>query len=255
MPFGLYISAEGAHAQNRRMEVIANNLANVDTTGFKRQLAVFQARYTESVARGYELPGSGGPDDLPGGVIVPMTKTELTPGPLKETGTPTDFAMRGEGFFLIQKGDETYLTRSGSFRLTEQGELVTEFGGERYYVLSDAGQKILLNPRDLGPWEVSPQGVVRQAGLVQNLAVVRPRSADDVVPVGENLFRVREEAEPVPLPERQIAQGYLEMSAVQPTNEMVALLETSRLLEANINMLQTQDQMLAGLFNRVLKTA
>ncbi|NMC21986.1 MAG: flagellar biosynthesis protein FlgF, partial [Thermogutta sp.] len=53
----------------------------------------------------------------------------------------------------------------------------------------------------------------------------------------------------------RIAQGYLEMSAVQPTNEMVALLETSRLLEANINMLQTQDQMLAGLFNRVLKTA
>ncbi len=255
MPFGLYLSAEGAHAQSRRMEVIANNLANVDTTGFKRQLAILQARHTESIARGYDIPASGSLGDLPGGVIVPMTKTELTRGPMKETGSPTDFAIRDDGFFLVQKDDVPYLTRAGSFRITERGELVTEFGGEQYYVLSDAGQKILLNPRDLGPWEVSPQGVVRQAGVIQNIAVVRGKSPDDVVPVGENLFRVNGEAEPVPLADRQIAQGYLEMSAVQPTNEMVALLETSRLLEANINMLQTQDQMLAGLFNRVLRTA
>ena len=105
------------------------------------------------------------------------------------------------------------------------------------------------------PWRVNPQGVVEQQGLVQNIAVVRPASKDSLLPVGENLFRATSQPEPIPLAQRQVAQGYLEMSSVQPTLAMVELLEASRLLEANLAMVQTQDQMLANLFSRVLRSA
>lgn len=252
MPYGLYIAAEGAHAQDRRLTVLANNLANVDTVGFKRQLAIFQARYTEPIARGNELPGSGRWTDLSGGVVVSMTKTDFSQGPLKETRSPFDFAIRGDGFFTVQKDNEVFLTRAGNFQLNGNGQLVTQFGGDQYLVLNDAGQPIVLDGSR--PWRVNAQGVVEQQGMVQNIAVVRPTSKDSLLPVGENLFRSTTQPEPVPLPQRQIAQGYLEMSSVQPTLAMVELLEASRLLEANLAMVQTQDQMLSNLFNRVLRT-
>lgn len=233
--------------------VLANNLANVDTVGFKRQLAICQARYTEPVSRGLESPGSGRWPDLSGGVVVAMTKTDFSSGPLKETRNPTDFAIRGEGFFTVQKENEVFLTRAGNFQLNGKGQLVTQFGSDQYLVLNDAGQPIVLDGSR--PWRVSPQGVVEQQGLVQNIAVVRPASKDSLLPVGENLFRATSQPEPIPLAQRQVAQGYLEMSSVQPTLAMVELLEASRLLEANLAMVQTQDQMLANLFSRVLRSA
>ncbi|HOA52627.1 MAG TPA: flagellar hook-basal body protein [Thermogutta sp.] len=253
MPYGIYLSAEGAHAQDRRLTILANNLANVETVGFKRQLAICQARYTEPVNRGLESPGTGRWSDLSGGVVVSMTKTDFSPGPLKETRSPTDFAIRGEGFFTVQKGDEVFLTRAGNFQLNGKGQLVTQYGGEQYLVLNDAGQPIVIDGSR--PWRVNPQGVVEQEGLLQNIAVVRPASKDSLVPVGENLFRPTAQPSPVPLAQRQVAQGYLEMSSVQPTLAMVELLEASRLLEANLAMVQTQDQMLSNLFNRVLRAS
>lgn len=249
---GLYISAEGAHAQDYRLNVIANNLANIETVGFKRQLAICQARYSEPVQQGQAVIGSGEITDLSGGVLPIMTRTDLSPGPIKQTGSPTDFAIRGEGFFAIQKGDEVLLTRAGNFSLNAKGQLVTEYGAEQYLVLADGNQPITLDPRL--PWEVTSEGTIRQAGMVQNLAVLKPAPGDELVPIGENLFRTARPPEPVPLNERKVAQGFLEMSAVQPTLAMVELLETSRLLEANLNMVQTQDQMLGALFNRVLRS-
>lgn len=253
MIYGLYISAEGAHAQDYRLNVIANNLANVETIGFKRQLAICQARFSQPVDSGQAPFGTGRLSDLSGGVLPANTRTDFSPGPIKQTGSQTDFAIRGEGFFAVQKGDEILLTRAGNFSLNTRGQLVTEFGAEQYLVLSDNFQPIVLNPRL--PWEVTSEGTIRQGGAVQNLAIVRPASREDAQPVGENLYRTSQPPEPVPLNERRVAQGFLEMSAVQPTSAMVELLEASRLLEANLNMVQTQDQMLAGLFNRVLRSA
>lgn len=253
MIYGIYLSAEGAHAQDYRLNVIANNLANVDTIGFKRQLAICQARYSEPAARGLSGIGAADMENLSGGVLPAVSKTDLTPGPIKQTGSPTDFAIRGDGFFAVQKDNEVFLTRAGNFSLNSRGQLVTQFGVQQYPVLNDNLQPITLDPQL--PWEVTREGTIRQAGVVQNLAVMKPASADDLVPVGENLYRTTQPPQPVPLAERQVAQGFLEMSAVQPTLAMVELLEASRLLEANLNMVQTQDQMLGALFNRVLRSA
>lgn len=250
MAYGLYLSADGAHAQASRLEVIANNLANVDTVGFKRQLAVFQARYAEAIAQGQESPGSGSINDVGGGTMLQQTKTDFSPGPLKRTEAPTDVAITGDGFFVVQKGDEQYLTRAGNFRLTASGELVTQQG---YAVLSEGGAPIVVNPQN-GSIDVSPTGAVRQAGASQNLAIVRPASLGDLVRSGENLFKPIADTQPLPAGERNVRAGYLESSGVQPMTEMVRMIETSRAIEANVNMIQTQDQMLSGLVNRVMRT-
>lgn len=248
MAYGLYLSAEGAHAQSKRLEVIANNLANVDTVGFKRQLAVFQARYAEAIDQGLDYAGSGSVNDVGGGIMVQHTSTDFGPGPLKRTENPADMAITGDGFFLVEKGDQQFLTRAGNFRVNERGELLTQQG---YSVLNDNGTPIVLQN---GPYEVTPSGAIRQPGGMQNLAIVQPASMGDLVHVGQNLFRPLAEPQPVAPGKRSVSGGYLEMSGVSPTNEMVEMIATSRAVEANINMMQTQDQMLSGLVNRVMRS-
>ncbi|NUQ63603.1 MAG: flagellar basal-body rod protein FlgF [Pirellulales bacterium] len=249
MPYGLYISAEGAHAQSKRLEAVANNLANVDTVGFKRDLALFQARYAEAIEQGAGMPGNGSVDDLGGGVLVQQTQTDYSAGPLKRTMVPTDMAIEGDGFFMVQKDGEVFLTRAGDFQMTSDGQLTTQQG---YPVLNDAGSPIEIEPAN-GPWELTPSGTIRQRGVVQNLAVVKPASLGDLVKTGENLFRPLAETEPVAAGQRHVVSGYLEASAVRPTTELMEMIEASRAVEINLSMMQTQDQMLSALVNRILR--
>jgi flagellar basal-body rod protein FlgF len=249
MPYGLYISAEGANAQSSRLDVIANNLANVDTVGFKRELASFQARYAEAIDKGAAMPGAGALEDIGGGILFRQTKTDFSPGPVKNTQNPAHVAILGEGFFTVKKGDETLLTRAGNFEFNARGELVTPQG---YTVLDESGAPVILNVDDK-KWTISDTGALRQRGRVQNLGIVKPASYETLTKQGENLFRASKPPEAVPPDERRVASGSLEMSSVSPTLEMTALIETSRFLEANVNMMKTQDQMLGALVERVLR--
>ena len=137
-----------------------------------------------------------------------------------------------------------------TFQLTADGNLVTQQGDA---VLADDGSPIAIDPNN-GPFEVTPSGVIRQAGSTQTLAIVEPASLGDLAKVGENLFKPITEPQPVTDDHRRVGWGYVEMSAVRPTTEMVQMIETSRAVEANINMMQTQDQMLSGLVNRVMRS-
>ena len=249
MPYGLYISSEGAHAQSKRLEVISNNLANVDTVGFKRDLAVFQARYAEAIQEGMISPGEGHVEDVGGGVEFLETRTDFGPGPLKHTQQKTDLAIEGDGFFVVEKDGKEFLTRAGNFRLTATGELRTQQG---YPVLSDSGTPIVVNPQD-DTWEIGTTGSLRQLGTVQNLSIVRPNSLTELMKVGENLFLPLTAPEQIPLEQRRVMSGYIEGSGVKATSEMTAMIEASRILEANVNMMKYQDKMLNGLVNRVLK--
>jgi flagellar basal-body rod protein FlgF/flagellar basal-body rod protein FlgG len=164
----------------------------------------------------------------------------------------TDLAVRGEGFFVVQKGDQNYLTRAGNFHVNERGELLTQFGQKQFAVLDDALSPIVINRADPN-WEFSPTGQLRQGGASRNLALVQPESLGDLAREGENLFRPLGEFAPVPGGERQVAVGFLEGSGVQPTSEMIEMIETSRAVEANVNMMHAQDEMLSGLINRVMR--
>jgi flagellar basal-body rod protein FlgF/flagellar basal-body rod protein FlgG len=250
MPYGLYISAEGANAQSMKLDTISNNLANVETVGFKRELAIFQARPAEAITQGMIIAGRGALEDLGGGVEVRQTKTDFSTGPMKNTQKPSDLAIQGEGFFLVRKDDETFLTRAGNFHVTSRGELVTPQG---YAVLNESGQAVVLNP-DEKTFQFSDAGELLQRGSSpQELAIVKPESLADLVKHGENLFRSSTEVKPIPDGERRIAAGFLEASAVRPTLEMTAMIEASRIFEANVNMIKTQDQTLGSLVNQVLR--
>ncbi len=251
MPYGLYLSAEGAHAQSSRLEIIAHNLANVETAGFKRELAILQARYAEATQQGLDQPGSGSINDLGGGVRLSGTQTDFSEGPIRNTGVPTDLAIRGEGFFVVQRDGQKYLTRAGEFHVNELGQLVTQYGQQKFAVLDENYSPIVLARNTA--WDVSPTGTIRQGGTATNLALVRPQSLGELVREGENVFRPASDPVPLGAHERSVAWGFLEGSGVNPTTEMVAMIEASRALEANLNMMQTQDEMLAGLVKRVMR--
>lgn len=249
MPYGIYIAAEGAMAQSARMEAIANNLANAETPGFKRDLAVLQARYAEATARGFDAPGSRSINDLGGGVQVRGTETDFSPGPMERTERPTDLAISNEGFFVVQRGNEELLTRAGNFTLSPGGALTTTTG---YPVLSAEGDPVAIDPT-AGPWHFSPDGALMQGDLAIPLAIVKPSSLGDLAKAGENLFRPLASTQPVEQTARSVAPGFLERSGVQPTTEMMEMIETSRAFEANVNLIRHQDQMLGNLLGRVLK--
>ena len=248
MPYGMYIAAAGAHAQSQRLQVLTNNLANADTPGFKRELAVFQARHAEAIERGLESPGSGGMNDIGGGVFLAETLTDFSHGTLRQTGNRTDFAIDGDGFFLVEKEGQQLLTRAGNFQLSNAGELQTEEG---HSVLSAGGEPVTID-RSLG-WDFLENGSISQEGTVIPIALVRPRSNGDLVKAGQNLFSALADVIPVANADRRMRHGFLEQSSIKPATEMMELIETSRAYEANVRMIQNQDHMIGTLVNRVLR--
>lgn len=250
MPYGLYISAEGALVQGQRMENIASNLANANTVGFKRDLAMFQARYAEETQRGADLPGSGSLNDLGGGVDLAGVATDFSQGSIRNTYVPSDVAIEGPGYFVVRRDGQDLLTRAGNFTVSANGALVTQEGDP---VISDENTPIAINPLE-GPWQVNSSGTVEQNGNRYNLALVQPQSPGDLVKLGENLFAPLAPPRPLTPAERRVQSGALEGSTVNAVSEMTEMIQTSRVFEANVNMVRTQDSILGELVSRVLKT-
>ena len=253
MSYGLYISAEGAQVQSKRLEVLANNLANVNTPGFKRDAATFQARLAEAILQGQDYFGSGSINDLGGGVKIRNVMTDFSSGKIKQTGDQFDLAIGGQGFFQVLRGTEKLLTRAGNFSLDANHQLVTQQG---YPVLGTSGSSITLDPA-LGMPEFAKDGRVFQIlgdlrTQVAELALLNPSSMGDLVKTGENLFSPLAQLVPVPAAQRMIHPGYLELSGVKPILEMMELIEASRAFEANVNLIRNQDSMLGSLINRIL---
>jgi flagellar basal body rod protein FlgG len=248
MLYGLYTSASGADTQSRRMEVLSHNMANVDTTGFKEELAVIQARDSRAIRDGMDSAGRGGLNDLGSGASLIETVTNFADGSYKKTDNPLDLAIHGEGFFVVEKDGEQLLTRAGDFERSEDGRLVTQQG---YSVLADGGSSIEIAP-GLEP-VVDEQGWVLHGGGRDLLSVVKPKSLGDLVRVGENLFKPLTDVESIDPTERTIESGFLETSGVNPVSMMTELIETSRMYEANVRMIQNQDQTASSLINRILK--
>ena len=249
MPYGMYLSAEGARAQAQRLEFIANNLANVDTPGFKRDVPTFQARFAEAIQRGQDFPGSKSRNDTGGGVKLMGVETDFSHSTLRSTGVKTDLAINGDGFFNVSNQDgETFLTRAGNFLVDATGRMLTQTG--KFSLLDDGGGPIKLDPEL--PWEFLPGGIIEQSGQRIAVGLERPQSLGDLVKVGDNVFRSLGPVEKVSENERDIRQGYLELSGVSSTREMMMMIETPRAFEANTKLIQHQDGMLSQLLSRVL---
>ena len=248
MSYGMYLSAAGADVQSARLQVVSNNLANANTPGFKREIAILQARHAEAIERGDVAAGQRGINDIGGGVQMSETVTDFSSGAVRQTGKKTDLAITGDGFFLVDKDGESLLTRAGNFHFSTAGQLLTEQG---YPVMSRDGGPVGIDP--VLPWNFTADGGIQQGNSTQQLAVVQPASLGDLVKVGKNLFSPLAEIQPVPAAARSVKSGYLEQSTVTPTTEMMGLIETSRAYEANIRMIQSQDQMIGSLVSRLLR--
>ena len=249
MDYGLYVAASGADTQSRRMEVLSHNLANVDTPGFKEELAILQARYSQAIREGDDVPGRAGLNDLSSGVSMTETTTNFTPGTLKRTGQPWDMAIQGEGFFAVEDDGRQLLTRAGNFRVSNTGELLTSQG---FSVLDVDSNPIVINPSMYS--KVHQDGWIEHSGGGQQLAIVKPQSLGDLVRTGDNAFHSLGPVTDVDQQQRQLQPGFIEISDVKPTRAMMELIETSRIYEANVRMVQSHDQITGALVNRVLSS-
>jgi flagellar basal-body rod protein FlgF len=248
MDYGLYMSAAGADSQTQRMEVLSHNMANVDTPGFKEELAVLQARDSRAIADGTDVAGRGSINDLGSGASLVETMTNFAEGTLKQTAGPWDMAIRGDGFFVVENDGQQFLTRAGNFQVNADGVLMTQQG---YRVLSAAGMPIEINPKMYSM--LHKDGYLEHSGAGDQLALVKPRSMGDLARAGDNLFRPLGPTQALEPGERHVESGFLEISGVRPTRTMMELIETSRMYEANVRMIQNHDQTTGSLVNRILR--
>lgn len=252
--YGTYLSASGADSYSRYLEVIANNVANVDTPGFRRELPIIKAYHAQAIEQGLASPGDGGIHDVGGGVGMFQTVTSFELGQVQRTGVDSDVMLadpRGDHFFVVDQDGEKMLTRAGNFLFDKDGYLVTQSGRQ---VLAANGGPVRINPNL--PYQFDSTGSVTQpsTGIRTELAVVRPTSLNDLQHMGENLFANQGRAQVVAPEERRVRSGFLETSAARPVQEMVDMIKVTRAYESNVRMIQQQDGITESLLSRVLRS-
>lgn len=251
MSYGIYLSAAGMQASEYRMNLVANNLANAETTGFKQDLAVFAQRPVES-----RMNAAGAAmahpvlDGMSGGLNVRPTYRDFSQGSLDNTGRPFDAAIVGEGFFAVQDGDAVRYTRDGRMNFNEAGELVLASGGGRLRVLSDAGTVIQRLADSGEPVEISRGGLVRQGPeSIGRIGVVGFDDPQALRKIGRDLFDAGEAT-----PRRGegvVAPATLERSNMDPIAGLVSMIEIQRAYEINARALSAQDDATGRAVNTV----
>lgn len=246
MQYGLYVSAAGALANSYRQDVVANNLANADTVGFKRDLALFTSRRTEVEAGGQRRNTAALLEGLGGGLFALPTYTDFSPGGLDDTGGNYDIAINGQGFFQVDKNGETLYTRDGRFARNQAHELVTL--STQLPVLNAAGGVIALDPKNPN-FHVSDSGEVSQSGaVVGRIGIVNFENLQALEKRGDNLYsNGGAEAQAIVA---NVKQGYLEKSSVVVMEQLIEMIKTQRLFESNLNMLKLQDESLGQMIQR-----
>lgn len=242
--YGIWLSAAGMKVNQHRQTIIANNIANVSTTGFKRDLAVIMQRAVESRSGlGSQGMSHSVLDELAGGLNVRPSVHTFAQGPIERTNKPLDVAIEGDGFFEVGDGTVTRYTRDGEFTVSASGELVLAAGNGHWRVHDEDGSPISFEA-DGGAVEIVQNGAVRQGGtLVAQLALVTTDNKETLTKVGENLFDAGKR-EMTPALGRIIAQSR-EESNVDAALSMVTMIEVARAYQLNATMLQMQDQMTA----------
>ena len=248
----LYIGATGMHAQQMSIDVISNNLANVNTTGFKKSRVDFEDLLYRNVVRGNGLIGStDNTHSLGTGAAMAGTGKVFTMGDIKKTDGPLDLAIRGQGFFevVLPTGDLAY-TRSGVFEINRDGMLATSDGNrlstsiqiptDATSIVVEATGRVSANvvgetkPVEIGHLELAtftnPEGL---SPLGDNLYVATLKSGDALRSnPGENGTGT-------------LAQGFLEASNVKLVDEMISLILAQRAYEINSKVVQASDEIMS----------
>jgi flagellar basal-body rod protein FlgG len=261
MEAALWVAKTGLDAQQTRMTVIANNLANVNTTGFKRDRATFEDLLYQNVRQGgaQTSADTAAPTGLLLGTGTRVVSTEKlhAQGNLIQTQNAFDLAISGEGFFQILQPDGTIAyTRDGGFKVSGEGVLVNSSG----YRL----QPELAIPQNAQTITIGADGTVSiqafgeaQAQTIGQIQLARFLSPTGLQAIGENLFRETTSSGPpqVGIPSQQgngqLIQGALESSNVNVVEEMVSMIETQRAYEVNSKAIEAVDGMLRFVNNNL----
>jgi len=251
----LHTAATGMMAQELNVQVIANNIANMRTTGYKRQRAEFQDLLYEHIRRiGTQTSDQGNilpvGVDLGSGVKTVGTPRVMTQGNLLPTGRDLDLAIRGEGFFKIQLPDSTFAyTRDGSFEMDAQGRLVTAQGNvvQPGITIPNNASAVTINPQ--GQVSVTIPGNTTPTTLGQ-ITLTRFVNKAGLQPIGDNMF-VETPASGTPQDGVANTDGYgdlqqsnLEQANVEAVTEISDLIAAQRAYEMNAKVVTATDQML-----------
>lgn len=231
MENSLYITLSRQGVLRRQMDITANNIANMNTTGYKAQHPVF----SEYLVRNRDDRGSLG--DTLAFVRDVATVRDTSEGPMQQTGNPLDVAIQGDGYFVVESPNGPLYTRNGRFRIDETGQLVTEHG---HPVMADAGAAIVFDgsETDIG---IGRDGTVStRFGDLGRLRIVRFDNPQELQAVAGGLMTTG--AVPEDMESPNIQQGMLEGSNVEGVVEMTRMIEVQRAYESARKLIDSEDE-------------
>ncbi len=222
-----YVGLSMQMALETGFDVIANNIANVNTTAYQAQEVMF-TEYLANAAGSGEISY----------VYDVAVMRDVTPGPSVATGNPLDVAIVGEGYFMIETANGIRYTRNGSFRLDGDGQLVSAGGGA---VLGEGDQPFFLTA-DETAITISRDGTVStENGAIGRLRLVTFENEQEMIKVGDSLFTTEEP--PLEATEAEVIQGMIEQSNVQAVLELTRMIEVSRAYQRAQQIIEAGDQL------------
>ncbi|MFJ8256843.1 flagellar basal body rod protein FlgG [Peribacillus asahii] len=253
----MYSGISGLKNFQTKLDVIGNNVANVNTFGFKKGRTTFSDQISQTIA------GATAPGDTRGGVNAKQVglgaslasiDTIATQGSMQNTGRTLDLAISGNGYFQVMDGDTPYYTRAGNFYLDQAGTIVNSEGlilGETAITIPQEAQSFSIGA-DGKVTYVDAEGELQEAGEIQLVTFANP---EGLTKAGSNLFRVSgnsgepEPKEPGVDGAGTVQSGFLEMSNVDLSEEFTEMIVAQRAFQSNTRIITTSDEILQELVN------
>jgi len=248
---GIYTAASGMMAQKIKQETIANNLSNLDTSGYKRDSSIFHSfpdMLLSSVDQGGSFPLRAQVGSLNLGILVEENFTLHTQGGLYATENPLDFALDGEGFFTVRTPDGIRYTRNGHFLRDVNGNLVTPQG---YFVLGEREEPFMIPSEKVG---VDKRGVITHEGeRTGRFMLTVFENPETLRKEGNNLFAASPGSQVANVEglNTGVSQGFLEGANIDLVEEISQAMMAMRVYEVNQKVLLAQDELLGKCVNEV----
>ena len=249
---GLWSAASGMAAQKLAIDVISNNLANVNTVGFKKSRSEFQDLMYQTLSQAGSITSAG--SQIPAGIHIGMgtmpvgVQKIFMQGDFEETTNELDLVIEGKGFFKVLSNEEELYTRAGNFKLDASGNICTSNGDVLQPQMTIPTDAVSISIDSTGTVTVfDPEGAGTSLGVIELYTFPNPAG---LFSLGHNLYRPTDASgEPISgTPGSDgigtIAQGFIEMSNVDVVEEMVSMIMAQRAYEINSKAIQTADRML-----------
>lgn len=262
MDYGMENVASGLASLNEQYQAVANNLANANSAGYKRELALFhqalnaqlygqetssygQAPYAPVASESPAMPGSGGQIGMPG--VGSTIKIDFSQGGVTETGRKLDVALNGKGFLVVETAGGPLYTRNGQLQISPTGQLINN---HLQNIAGEGGVLTMPNNVSSENIQISSDGTIRSGSQqLGRLRIVEFEDVSKLVPVGNGLFAAPDDATTSANSKTTVMQGFCEDSNVKIAEELVNLIMITRLYEANAKSINQMDERLKNLLS------